>query len=200
MAFINTFKHSAMELKSVRCLAVTGVLLAIFVILRGYTSIQLSPALRVNFAFLALAAIAMLYGPVVAMIAAIPGDILSAILLGGTSGILPGLTLVWIFNGLIYGMLLYNLRLEQAGAKRAKITSARLIVAHAIVVFIGRLVFNTAILHQYGIIGGSDATVQALITARVVTQMTLFPIDLLVLFMMLAPIKIAYVKTMGRTT
>jgi len=193
-AFFGMFRRSAGELKSVRCLAVTGILLAVFVVLRSYTSIQFGTVVRINFAFLALAAIAMLYGPVVAMIAAIPGDVLSAIILGGgPSGLLPGLTLVWVFNGLVYGVFLYRFEL-----KKSFWSNARLIIAHAMVVFIGRMVLNTSILYYYGILGADGSTVQTLISVRVITNLVAFPIDLAVLYLMLVPIKLAYMKTIGR--
>ena len=60
--FFGSFKKSAQELKSVRCIAVTAVLIALACILKTLT-IQPMPTLKIGFAFVAIASIGMLYGP-----------------------------------------------------------------------------------------------------------------------------------------
>ena len=59
--FFGSFKKSAQELKSVRCIAVTAVLIALACILKTLT-IQPMPTLKIGFAFVAIASIGMLYG------------------------------------------------------------------------------------------------------------------------------------------
>ena len=108
MSFINMFKRSAGELKSVQCLAVTGVLSALYIVLNAFVSLNIGAPLRITFGFLALAIIGMLYGPVVAVIAAIPCDLLAATF-DPNNAMNPVFTPNRMLEGLIYGMLLYGL-------------------------------------------------------------------------------------------
>lgn len=186
--FINMFKRSARELSNIRCLAVTGVLIAAYIVLKAYTTIEIMPPLlRFNFAYTALAAIGMLYGPVVAVIAAVPCDLLGAVLRGQGGSIMWGFTLVYMFQGLVYGMLLYGFELKKSFWKNAK-----LIIAQALVIFVSQLVLNTYIMYLYGIIGGDNDTVFALITARAVKNLIEFPVSVALLYIVLVPVKFAY--------
>ncbi|MDR1673874.1 MAG: folate family ECF transporter S component [Oscillospiraceae bacterium] len=184
------FSDSFKELKNIRCLVTTSMLIAVFIALKAYATIPLGASLRISLAFIALAAIGMLYGPVVAMIAAIPCDLIGAMLKG--DGILPAFTLVIVFEGLIYGIFLYGFDFKKSIWQNVKLISAQ-----AIVVFISHLILNTIALYHYGIIGGDDSTVIALISARVLKNVIEFPIDVAVLFALLIPIKAAYTRVIG---
>jgi len=181
------FKASARELKNPHCLVTTGLLVAVFVVLKGYFSIRIGETLKISVAFIPLAAIGMLYGPVVGLIAGIPCDLLGALLQG--VGILPVFTFIIMFNGLIYGVFLYGFEL-----KKSVFQSVKLILAQAIVVFISHLVLNTAALYHYGFIGGDDSTIKAMVMIRVVKNLIEFPIDLVLLFILLPVIKMIYLK------
>ncbi|MCL1881966.1 MAG: folate family ECF transporter S component [Oscillospiraceae bacterium] len=196
--FAGMFKRSALELNDIRCIAVTGILIAVFLLLRTIGNIDFGPTLRVNFSFLALASIGMLYGPVVAMLAAIPCDILGFALDGTGASFIPGFTFILMFNGLIYGVFLYGFDAK----KTISIDTLRLIVAQTIIIFISRLVLNTYLLYRVGFIGGNEETVRALITARVVTNLIRYPVDITMMIMMLIPIKAAYSRIIvgGRQT
>ena len=76
----NIFVRSLHELKSTRCIAVTALLIAINITLDllGLT-IKLPPNLRIGFGFLCNAAIGMLFGPVVGMMAGACARMCSAI-------------------------------------------------------------------------------------------------------------------------
>ena len=62
MAFFSKFGRSAMELRSIRCLTVTGVLIALDIVLK-MVSIRITADIKITFAYLALATVGMLYGP-----------------------------------------------------------------------------------------------------------------------------------------
>ena len=64
--FLSLFTDSARELKQVRALTVTALLMALGIVLRSL-SIPIGTDIRITFSFLGIAAIAMLYGPVVSM-------------------------------------------------------------------------------------------------------------------------------------
>ena len=70
------FKKSAQMLKDPRTLAVTGVLMALYIVL-GLFRIQLTQQLRLSLSFVAGASIAMLFGPAVAVPAAAACDVLT---------------------------------------------------------------------------------------------------------------------------
>ncbi|MCL1867204.1 MAG: folate family ECF transporter S component [Oscillospiraceae bacterium] len=185
---MNIFKRSAAELKNVRCLAVTGMLIAVYVVLKAYATVDFAPTLRITFAYFALAAIGMLYGPVVAVVAAIPCDLLGMLLRGGGGGqVLWGLTLVYMFQGLVYGIFLYDFEL-----KKSLIKNVKLIVAQGIVILFSQLVLNTTVLYLYGFIGGADETIRILISARVVKNLVEFPVSVMLMYMILVPIRVAY--------
>jgi ECF transporter S component (folate family) len=189
MKFREVFKNSAKELKSTQCIVVTGMLIAVYIVLAGLGNVYLIPGvLRINFGFLALATIGMLYGPTAAILAAVPCD-LFALVMRGTGGFLPIFTLILMFNGFIYGMFLYGFE-----AKRSFLSNVKLFVAHGIVVLIGRLVFNTAAQYLHGIIGGADETLFTLISLRIGINVIRYPVDIIMLYAVLIPVKAAFPK------
>ena len=106
--FLSLFTDSARELKQVRALTVTALLMALGIVLRSL-SIPIGTDIRITFSFLGIAAIAMLYGPVVSMIASLGVDIIGYLLDGAKMreyNVL--LALVVMLNALIYGMFLYH--------------------------------------------------------------------------------------------
>jgi ECF transporter S component (folate family) len=185
------FKSSAGELKSIRCLTVTGVLIALFVVLDAYAIIRINQSLKITFSFIPLAVTGMLYGPVVCMLAAIPCDILGVVLGGG--GFLPLFTLVCVIQGFVYGVLLYKFEV-----KKSFWENTRLLIAQTVVIFGVNLVLNTSVLYYYGIIGGGDETLYSLIALRVVKNLTLYPIEAALLYLTLVPVRVAYTKVFGR--
>lgn len=107
---ISRFKSSAKNLQDVRCLSITAMFVALStaMTLCGLT-LRLTPELRIDFGFICAAAISMLFGPVVGMVAGCCTDILGYFA-GNFSmgGYFPGYTLTAICGGLIYGLWLYH--------------------------------------------------------------------------------------------
>ncbi|MCL2697725.1 MAG: folate family ECF transporter S component [Oscillospiraceae bacterium] len=106
MKFLAMFRDSARELKSPRCLATTGILCALFVVLNIFAP-GFGETLRITFGYLALATIGMLYGPVVAVLAAVPCDVLVGFL--GPYAMIPAFIPNRMLEGFIYGIFLYGL-------------------------------------------------------------------------------------------
>ena len=105
----NIFVRSLHELKSTRCIAVTALLIAINITLDllGLT-IKLPPNLRIGFGFLCNAAIGMLFGPVVGMMAGVCTDVLGYFAGNLSMGAyFPGYTLTAVVGGLIWGLWLF---------------------------------------------------------------------------------------------
>ena len=138
--FLSLFADSAQELKQVRTLTVTALFMALSIVLRSL-AIPVGPDIRIVFSFLGIMIIAMLYGPVVAMIANLGVDIIGYLLDGSKMreyNLL--LALVVMLNALVYGIFLYH-RKSQKGL----IFSA--VLARLVVVCVGNLMLNSAILY-----------------------------------------------------
>ncbi len=138
-SFFSMFKDSAGELKSVRCLTVTGILIAVFIVL-DMCSFRIGDFVKVNFAFVALASVGMLFGPVVSAMAAFAGDFIGCILSGQAP--VPLLTLTAILEGIIYGIFLY----KKDGIKLVTFSVISRVADSLII----SLLLNTPILMYYG--------------------------------------------------
>lgn len=191
MAFLSNFKRSLSELRNIRCIAVVGVFIAIFVVLDGFGSIRIGEFLKINFAYLALAAIGMLFGPSVGLIAGFACDLVGY-LVNPIGGFLPWLALITALEGMIYGLFLYDCVPEKAVKQYIKIFAARLIV-----VVLCNLILNTWALYSYGFIGGADESLWALIYARIGTNAVGFAVALFMMPAVLVPVKIAYRRFIG---
>jgi len=192
MAYIfNSFKKSAMELKSIRCIAVVGVFLAVAVVLDGFGSIRIGDFIKINFACLPLALIGILFGPTVGFFAGVLVDIIGY-LINPIGAFLPWLMLITGLEGLVYGLVLYNLKPE-----KTRHQLIRIIIARAIVCVICNLILNTWALYSYGFIVGDS--IIALIGARVLTNVISFAASVPLMMAVLIPVKIAYNKMTSKT-
>ncbi|GHU59204.1 hypothetical protein FACS1894133_5460 [Clostridia bacterium] len=203
------FKSSASELKSTRCLATTGVLCALHIAIETLTKIELPGGISINFAFIGLFSIAMLYGPVVAMLAAVPCDIFPVILRGRE--LIPVFTLIAISTGLIYGLIAYGVRFGKYGGDsgggsfsfavfRARFNSyrgeyLRVILAHVAVVIIVFACFNTIAAYIYGF---AKVTFWTYFWVRVGKQIVELPFDLLLLFVVCPVVSRVYERIQPR--
>ena len=137
-SFFSTFKSSAAELKNIRCLTLTGILVALFIIL-DMISIRIGDFIKVNFAFAALASVGMLFGPVPAMLAALAGDLIGCILSGQAP--LPLLSCTAVLEGLLYGVMLY----KKTGVKLVTMSVIARVADSAVI----SLLLNTMVLRYY---------------------------------------------------
>ena len=105
--FLSLFTDSARELKQVRTITVAALFMALSIVLRTI-AIPIGTDIRITFAFLGVMIIAMLYGPVVSMIAALGTDIIGYLLDGLLfSAVLARLTVVLIGNLVLNSSILY---------------------------------------------------------------------------------------------
>ncbi|MDE6708980.1 MAG: folate family ECF transporter S component [Oscillospiraceae bacterium] len=144
--FLSSFKSSAAELKNIRCLTVTGILTAMFIVL-DICSINIGGFIKLNFNFLALASVGMLFGPVPAVMSAVAGDLIGCIISGFSP--IPLLTCSGALSGLIYGVCLY----KRDGLQLAAFSIISRIIDSIIVSF----VLNTAILMYSGLMSRTGA-------------------------------------------
>lgn len=135
--FISMVRDSAKELTDIKCIVMTGMLIAIHVLLGVFIMIPVGEYIKISFSFLALAAIGMLFGPVPAAMAGAITDILGFLLANKTGGAYhPGFTLVQITGGIIYGLILYKADLN-------KYFVFKCIIAKAMIAVICNLLMNS---------------------------------------------------------
>jgi ECF transporter S component (folate family) len=155
-----TFRDSFHELKDVKALAMTAMLLAIAVVL-GFYSLQVTDFIKISFAFLADEMTGMLFGPVVGGIMGGAADLVKY-LVRPTGPFFPGFTVSGAASGLIYGMVLY----------KQPLTIRRTALANALVMLLVNIGLNTYWLTLlYG-----DAFF-AILPARLIKQAVMFPIN-----------------------
>lgn len=187
------FRLSIDELKNLRAVIVTGLLIALSMVIESFT-INLGFA-KINFAFLAIAAIGMLYGPSVSLLAGGMCDVLG-FMVAPDGGFLPLYTVIGAVQGLLYGLIAYR-RIPQKSGRAFDIEMmVRLIVARvADVVFIN-LICNTAANFHYGFL--RDKTVGAAIAARVAKNLLELPVDIFLIAVVLTAVLKAYEAVFGK--
>lgn len=148
MTFFINFKKSALELKNLRCLCVTAILIALDLVLKSVT-INITKDLKISFAFLALASVGMLFGPVVSLLAGVITDIVGLLIAQQIGMFNPMFTLVEATGAMIYGIFLYGLRFTDRGASGGKFVDKsdvkqilRIIFAKVTVVVICNLILT----------------------------------------------------------
>ena len=165
----NIFVRSLHELKSTRCLALTALLISVNIALDllGLT-IKLPPNLRISFGFLCNAAVGMLFGPAVGMMAGVCTDVLGYFAGNLTMGAyFPGWTLTAVVAGLFWGLWLYPRR----------VTVGRGLGAKACINLFCNIGLNTLWLTMTG----GDA-MGALLVLRVPKNLILLPIETVLLY------------------
>ncbi|MBQ8860872.1 MAG: folate family ECF transporter S component [Ruminococcus sp.] len=139
MSILQMFKKSSQNLSKIAPLCICSMMLALRIVLGMFTNFTLSfaPFVKIGFSFLPIVIVAYLYGPVCAAIVSGAGDILSIMLSNPTAfSIMPGITLCYIFEGIIFGIILYD-----------KKDLKRIILAFVMVLLLCRLPLNTLVLH-----------------------------------------------------
>lgn len=198
MAFFDIFRRSAGELKSLRCICVTAVLIALDLALKSVT-IYL-PFCKISVAFVAMAAIGMLFGPVVGCMAGAITDILGLMISQQMSAFNPLFTIVEMTGGLLYGLFLYDFEavkpdfsggkafFRSIGANRRAVL--RIILAKFAVIIICNLILNTWFQVLAGVIAPEVLAVK--LKARLLTYAVKFPFEIMLMLLTLYPIKAAY--------
>lgn len=170
------------ELKHVRCITVTAVLLAANLALRGLI-VPLGFYARISFAFIAIALIGMLYGPAAAALAGGAGDIIGFLFLNKTPGpYFPGYTLVAILAGVFYGFCLY---------KNTKLVKG-VITAEFLVMFICNIFLNTMFLV---LVNGKGF--MAIFPLRLLKNLIQLPINAILMLTVLKAVKQVLPRSSG---
>lgn len=159
--------HSRWFCLTTRSLAFMGMMTALQIILARVINIPLGPNLRLNLAFLPVAATGMLLGPFCAMLVAIAGDLLGNTLFSSGATFL-GFTLVAALGGINYGLWLY----------RRRVTLLRAFLTIAPVTLVCNILLNTYFLWLM-----KGNAILADIPARITKNLLQFPINAILLYL-----------------
>lgn len=180
-------------------IVVAGMLMAVSMAIESLT-IQVSAGLKINFAFLAIAAIGMLFGPSVAFFAGGMCDVLGY-LVHPDGPFLPIYSLIGCLQGLIYGLVLYRrwgkLDSNEIGkGKKYGSFAARLVTARLLDVFIINLCLNTMTNMHYGFI--PQQAFGLAVKARFLKNALELLADIPLLFILMPLVLGLYERTLGR--
>lgn len=197
-SFFLLFSDSANELKKISTLTVSGLFIALSIVLRNLT-INISADLRINFAFLGVMIIAMLYGPVVSVMANASVDIIGYFLDGFKARDYNfALLLVKIIAGLIYGIMLY----KKATGKSLVVNS---VLSRVIVVLICNLLLNSMVLfycyqnRNFPFMTASEWSAFGIwMVPRITKNAIMLPVEIALSVIILPIAKQAYVRVFGR--
>ena len=195
MTIFKMFKNSALELKSIRCITVTAMLIALNLVLKSVT-IYLSEDLKLTFSYLALAAIGMLFGPTVSFMAGIVTDILGMLIAQTMGAFNPLFTIVEASGAMIYGIVLYGMKYVKVDFKNFKFFELikqvwRIIVAKVAVVIVCNIVLNplAMIIAEYWT---WEVAIGVKIPTRLIKYAIQTPVDCVLMILVLYPVLLAY--------
>ena len=172
------WRDAAAELKDIKMLVVTALLIALRIALKP-AAIPLGPQLNIQTATLATALGAMIFGPVVAIPAAMISDTIGFLIWPTGDYFLPFM-LTEIAGTMFYALFLY----------RAKVTPIRVMLARFCICFFVNVVLQQFIYAwYYTYIGNPDGAKEAIMgimtTTRIFKNLALFPIEAVVITLFL---------------
>ena len=202
------YKRSSKELfgggvgNSVLNMVICAMLIAMYTVLE-FISIDITVA-KINFAFIPLAAIGMLYGPTVGLAAGGICDVMG-FLVKPTGAFLPIYTILGCVQGMIYGLMLYrkwgNVWSDEPKGRIFGLDltqlSIRIIAARLIDVLFINMLCNTYANIHYGFIPAKSLSV--IITERLAKNLIELAADLPLLLTILPVILAIYSRTMARS-
>ncbi|MDR0805001.1 MAG: folate family ECF transporter S component [Oscillospiraceae bacterium] len=190
--FFGADKAALERLKKPTNICVIGLFIAIYVLLERFSFIPV-PWLKINFGFLALMSIAMLFGPFTAVIAAIPCDILGAMSLG--NAIQLQFTPVAMIEALIYGVFIYKNALGGNPVSFGIFMNIGRLVA----IIICNIFLNTWLLYELGYLSQSQG-LWFQVGARVMKNAAEYALDAVLMPMVLIPVRLYYKRIFERGT
>lgn len=200
MAIFRMFKDSARELKSLRCITVTAMLVALDLALKNVT-VYITEDTKISFAYLALASIGMLFGPTVGLLAGTVTDILGMIIGKSIGAFNPLFTVVEASGAMIYGMFLYGMKYVKIDFKNFKFLELiknvwRILAAKLAVVVVCNLILNplAMIITE---VWSWEVALTVKIPARLIKYAIQTPVDWVLMILVLYPVLLAY-KTVFR--
>ena len=208
--FFNLFALSSKELtgegrKSLTLLnlCITAMLIALSMAIEALTIT--TPFGKINFAFIPLSCIGMLFGPVVGCLSGAVCDVLG-FMVHPDGAFLPLYTLIGAFQGLMYGLILYRRWGHMySGEEKAKLFGlsiteivARIIGARLFDVLIINMIMNTTANMHYGFIPQKSLSV--IISGRLLKNLAELAADMPLMLIILPLVLTLYSKTVARSS
>ena len=176
------FSRSARELKRPKSLVMLSMLLACHVVL-GFFQLQLTDFIRISFAALPIGVAGMLYGPAAALLLGALGDPIKYLVspAGASSA---GFTLSAAVTGLLFGLLFYDMHRDfDPCRKKRGIAILRIAVAQLLNTLIVDL-----LLHSLWLTCLYGTPMEALLPMRALKCALLFPVEGILLYLLLAAV------------
>ena len=206
-SFFSSFRKSANEFTDLRSLSITGIFIAMSVVLESVTIN--TPYFKISFAYLAAACIGMLFGPTVGFASGLICDVLGFMVNPAGAPFLPIYTLVQGLSGLIYGAVLYHKTdYSLISRKTEKLESVknksglsvqffvRIVIAKLLNITFINIFINTALNMHYGFI--PKQAYSAAIVARVLKNLIQLAADIPLMFVILPTVFVIYKRTFGK--
>ena len=176
------FSRSAQELKRPKSLVMLSMLLACHVVL-GFFQLQLTDFIRISFAALPIGIAGMLYGPSAALLLGALGDPIKY-LVSPTGPFFPGFTLSAAVTGLIFGLLFYGMHRDFDPCRKKR---GWVILRVAAAQLLNTLLVDL-LLHSLWLSCLYGTPIQALLPMRAVKCALLFPVEGILLYLLLAAV------------
>lgn len=174
----NRLVSSLREITNLRTMTQCALLIALHLVLNSF-SIFITPTLKFTVAYVALAAIALIAGPVVAFFSGGIVDVLGYLLHPGMGALHPGITLTTMLTGFVMGLFLY-----QRDLKLWRVIVSRSIVS----------LFLNFLLNTYWISTLVGKAYMVLLPQRVLKTLILFPIEVFLIFLTLKTVMVVQTK------
>lgn len=163
--WMDLFKESSKEFRSLRSLTLCAMLGAISIVL-GSLTIMVGDFLKIGFSFLPNEFAYYLFGPTVGAVFGAAMDILTFIV-RPTGSFFPGFTISAIVTGIIFGICLY----------KRPLSLKRIVIANLI-----HLIFVNILMNTYWLTILLDTGFLALLPIRALKGVVMMPIETLLLF------------------
>lgn len=173
---VKQFKDSYKELKKLRTIVITALLIAIGIVL-GQFSIQVTESTKIGISFIATQMTANLFGPVVGGIMGGVADVLK-FMIKPTGPFLIGYTISAILGPMIYGVMLY----------KKPSTLWRILLSKTVVAILINLFLGTFWTHHY-----FGAAFWAVIPGKLLQQVIQVPIQSIIYYLVMKALKEAKV-------
>ncbi len=198
-SFLSLFIDSAKSLKELRTITTTGMMLALAVAIRSL-AVEITMDIRIVFTFLPICIIAMLYGPVVSGMSTFALDLIGYMIDNKSArNYSIELAMIVILSGILYGIFLYKREINNVNLKNV----LSMVLARGSVIVICNILLNSIIL--YALYINKDFSLSSFIsdseirtafrvwwTPRIMKNLVQFPIDVVLLSVVLPSSYIAY--------
>ena len=126
------WRQANAQLKSIRMLALAGLVSAMIIVLKGMPVLLIGTTLKIQFTFLVISVGCYVYGPTMGILVGMVTDTLGFLVSNFGDPYFPGYMITAMLSGLIYGLFLFRQRLTIL-----RLIILRLVINYGINVLLG---------------------------------------------------------------